>query len=470
MVQPVLSWQRGVTWRQTAEGVAVYGLALAAGQVIFLGWGGEWLRPLAHAYWQFLFVAWAGVRLGMAGTAGLLCLVTAQAGWGMLQGQGFFAQDLQATGGLGYGSYVLILSLVGTALASYLDVLRRQRADARIAAIAFECQEGLLITDARGVILRANRSFLAMSGYAAHEVLGRTPQFLGAAGCGRQGACCDAPPPWPAQQRRDWHRRKSGERYPVWFTCTPVADSGGRVTHHVLTLTDISNWRQQQAQRRQREQAHRAALVREVHHRIKNNLQGITGVLQTLGLSYPSLREPITEVTGQVQSIAVLHGLQGCSRVDQVRLCELVQEVAQGVGALWGVAIAVQLPAAAVAPGLPCCIQPGEAVPLALIVHELVLNAVKHGGRQHQDVRVALSTQEHRQEICLSISNPGRWPAGHSNAQVGLELVATLMPRSGATLAFEQIGGRAVARLCLRAPVLQHCMTETVPECHGRDC
>lgn len=460
---PQWAWHRGVAWHRVAEGVLVYALALAAGQVIFLGWGGEQWRPLAHAYWQFLFVAWAGMRLGLAGTAGLLCLVAVQAGWGTLQRQGFFAQDLQASGGLGYGAYMVILSIVGMALACYLDVLRRQRADVRIAAIAFECQEGLLITDARGVILRANRSFLAMSGYAAHEVLGRTPHFLRAARSAQQEAS-DGPPPWPARQRQEWHRRKSGERYPVWFTCTPAMDSRGVVTHHVLTLTDISDWRRQKAQRRQREQAHRAALVREVHHRIKNNLQGVTGLLQTLGQRHPVLRDPITEVTGQVQSIAVLHGLQGRSRTDQVRLCELVQEVAAGVGALWGVAIAVQLPEDAGTGGLSCRIQPADAVPLALIVHELLLNAVKHGGRQYQDVQVTLNAREEPQQACLVISNPGQWPESSSDAQVGLELVATLMPRLGASLALEQAGERAVARLCLQAPVLLPGWADAAPE------
>lgn len=110
MLPLILSWHQvrlqDVARRRVAEGLLLYGLALAAGQVIFLGWGGDGLRPLAHAYWLFLFVVWAGVRLGMAGTMGLLCLVAAQAGWGMLERQGFFAQDLQASGGLGYGAYL----------------------------------------------------------------------------------------------------------------------------------------------------------------------------------------------------------------------------------------------------------------------------------------------------------------------------------------------------------------------------
>ncbi len=433
---------------RVAEGVVAYGLALVVGQVVFLGWPGAALRPLAHAYWMFLFVAWAGMRLGLPGTAGLLCLVAAQAGWGALQGQGFFARDLQDSGGLGYGAFIAILALVGMALAFYLSALRRQQVDACIAAIAFECQEGLLITNAQGVILRANRSFLALSGYAEQEVLGRTPHFLCASA--QADTAGERHPPWPALQRQEWHRRRSGERYPAWVTRTPVTGPQGQVTHYVMSLTDLSDWRRQQARRRQREQAHRQALVREVHHRIKNNLQGITGILQGLAQRHPQLGEPIAEVTGQVHSIAALHGLQGRGRNDQVLLGELVRDVAAGVAALWDVP--VDLPA----PAEDWLVHPDEAVPLALIVHELVLNAVKHGGRQHRDVRVEWLQPQGRQEACLVISNPGRWPAQEpQGAQVGLELVSALMPRSGASLALQQREQRAEARLCLQPPVLQ---------------
>ena len=436
----------GQTAPRLAEALLVYALALAVGQVAFMDGFGALLWPLNNAYWMFLFVAWAGVRLGLGGTTVLLGLVALQAGWGTLQGRGFFAQDLHSAG-LGYASYMAILALVGWSLAGYLAALERRKADARIAAIAFECQEGMLITDAQGRILRANRSFQHLSGYGAQEVLGRVPTFLLA-----HSGTPPEPLPWAAQQRQEWHRRKSGERYPVWFTRTPVTGEGGRVTHYVLTMTDLSDWRTQRAQRRQRELQHRTALVREVHHRIKNNLQGISGMLQALALRYPQLQAPLAEVTGQVQSIAVLHGLQGRSQAEQVRLCELVREVAQGVGALWGLNVAVELPPRPLA----CTLQGAEAVPLALIVHELIVNAVKHGGLRHQDVRVALSPGAHQGEACIAISNPGRWPAqGPDAAQVGLELVAALMPRSGAALALEQQGERALARLCLQPPVLQ---------------
>ncbi|MCE1249718.1 MAG: PAS domain-containing protein [Comamonadaceae bacterium] len=427
------------------ETLLVYALALAAGQVAFWDGWGALLWPLGNAYWLFLFVTWAGVRLGWWGTTGLLLLIGLQAGAGTRQGLGFFARDLNSGVWLGYASYMLILALVGWALAGYLAALRRQKADARIAAIAFECQEGLLITDAQGRILRANQAFQTLSGYDRQQVIGQPPYFLLAHGSAE-------PLPWPALQRQEWHRRRSGERYPVWFTRTPVLGGRGQVTHYVLTMTDLSDWRAQRAQRRQRELQLRSALVREVHHRIKNNLQGISGMLQTLALRYPELRGPLTEATGQVQSIAVLHGLQGRGHAEQVQLCELLRDVAQGVGALWGLPLAL-----AHADGLgPCALHSSEAVPLALIVHELLVNAIKHGGQAAQDVCLRLAPGTSPGQAVITISNPGHWPAaGPQPSQVGLELVAALMPRHGAALQLRQEGERALAELRLQPPVLQ---------------
>lgn len=437
-----------------AEGALVYALSFIAGQVIFSGWQSSLFSPVANAYWMFLFVTWAGVRLGMAGTVGLLCLIALQALWGTQGGTGFFARDIAATQGFGYGSYMMILSLVGMSLAAYLSELRWQRADLRIAAIAFECQEGLLITDTQGVVLRANQSFLRMSGHTAPEVLGKTSRVL----CAHAE---NAPDPAPAHddhhlphqdvQRREWHRRKSGEAYPVWLTITPVTNRNARITHYVLAITDITDFQRQAQQQREKEQKHRDTLVREVHHRIKNNLQGIIGMLRGFGNAHPQLQAPITEVIGQVQSISVIHGLQGQACMDQVRLCELTSAVATSIGSLWQTPVCVDIPE----PWLPCRIHQTEAVPVALVLHELILNAVKHGGQQHADVRITLRKGREPDVVQITICNPGHWPQEVMAGHAGLDLVAALMPRSGATLSMEQQNDRAVTRLEFQPPVIQ---------------
>ena len=61
-----------------------------------------------------------------------------------------------------------------------IDITERKQTEEtlRIAAVAFETQDGIIVTDARGVILRLNRAFSRITGYSAEEVIGVTPSFL----------------------------------------------------------------------------------------------------------------------------------------------------------------------------------------------------------------------------------------------------------------------------------------------------
>jgi diguanylate cyclase (GGDEF)-like protein/PAS domain S-box-containing protein len=115
-------------------------------------------------------------------------------------------------------------------------------ADLRIAATAFEAQEGMVVTDADSMILRVNRAFTEITGYAADEAVGQTPRLLRS---GRHDAAfyqamweslrdCGT---WKGEI---WNRRKSGEVYPEWLTITAVKDGEETITHYVATLTDIT--------------------------------------------------------------------------------------------------------------------------------------------------------------------------------------------------------------------------------------
>jgi len=73
-------------------------------------------------------------------------------------------------------------------LGVYQDVTKQKQteADLRIAAIAFESQEGMMITDADGVILRVNQAFTKDTGYTAEEAVGQKPH-LAQVGSSRRG-------------------------------------------------------------------------------------------------------------------------------------------------------------------------------------------------------------------------------------------------------------------------------------------
>lgn len=224
----------------------------------------------------------------------------------------------------------------------------------------------------------------------------------------------------------------------------------GRPMRMVGTHTDITERRRMQQQQRIDQMAQRDALVREVHHRINNNLQGIIGILREFGRQHPEAAEPVSQVVGQVQSVAVIHGLQGRASSGQVRLCELTLAVASGIDSLWSASIVVDIPD----PRDPLLVAQVEAVPVALVLNELILNAVKHGDPSLGGVKVSMKKMDAPCTVRIDIVNGGRWNPSTEGAHAGLQLVETLMPRHGAKLQREVRGDCICTTLELSPPVL----------------
>lgn len=218
---------------------------------------------------------------------------------------------------------------------------------------------------------------------------------------------------------------------------------------------DVTARERRMRERLDQEQRHRNTLVREVHHRIKNNLQGVIGLLREQANAHPELEEAIAGAIGQVQSIALVHGLHGQGDDLQVRLCDMVQAIARTASTLTRASVE---PRVELGMPRPVQVHPDEAVPLALVLHELIQNAVKHGSGQGP-VEVCLH-MERDQVAEVVISAPGQLAPGFDftagqGLGTGLGLVRSLLPHRGARLGLEQDGGVVRARLHLEPPVIQ---------------
>ena len=112
----------------------------------------------------------------------------------------------------------------------------------RIASLAFESQQGMLITDADKHILRVNRAFTEISGFAASEAIGQTTRLLSSGNHGPEfyremWRCVNERGAW---QGEIWNRRKNGELFPEWLSISAVHDERGKATHYVAAFTDIT--------------------------------------------------------------------------------------------------------------------------------------------------------------------------------------------------------------------------------------
>jgi len=130
------------------------------------------------------------------------------------------------------------LWLLGRAIRQH----REDEIELRIAAKAFQTQEGMFVTDENGVILRINSAFTEITGYSAEDIVGKNPRLRSS---GRHDATfysamwarIRATGSWKGEI---WNRRKNGEIYPESVTITAVKGADEAVTHYVATMHDIS--------------------------------------------------------------------------------------------------------------------------------------------------------------------------------------------------------------------------------------
>lgn len=152
----------------------------------------------------------------------------------------------------------------------------------------------------------------------------------------------------------------------------------------------------------------RETLIREVHHRIKNNLQGVAGLLQQAATRRPEIAPQLEEIVGQIQAIAQVHGLQVRDRGD-MSAARLVRAVLDNLSRGFGRTIAYPTEQFAALDGW--VIPEQEAVPLALVVNELGTNAIKH---RTGDDPVTADLRIDADRLVLTIRNPGSLPPGFS--------------------------------------------------------
>ncbi len=124
------------------------------------------------------------------------------------------------------------------------DITERQLAEQEqsIAAAAFESQEGMMITDADGVILRINSACTEITGYSTHDMLGNKTGMLKS---GRQdehfyAAMWESINKTGVWEGEIWNKRKNGEIYPEHLVISAVKNKNGQVTNYVSTFTDIT--------------------------------------------------------------------------------------------------------------------------------------------------------------------------------------------------------------------------------------
>ncbi len=246
-----------------------------------------------------------------------------------------------------------------------------------------------------------------------------------------------------------------------WLDVTkiPIADDNGKVIGIACVSRDISEHKLAAAQRMVHEAGLRATLLRELHHRIKNSMQGAVALLQQLATGTPESTALIDAVSARLNAIANVHGIYGAVGEHDLHLQQILLTLVSSLKTLHP-DLPVHLSLLSSAENI--LVAQREIVPFALIVNELIMNAVKHSRGTINNVTVEIAFSSTSDCARIVVSNPvGRLPEhfDFSTAAAlgtGLRLVKAMLPPAGAQLRFENATGAAGVRveLNLGPPVI----------------
>lgn len=242
----LLVWQKpAFSWSNLAlilEFLVLLILTFLTGQIVFFDWLHNTLGFIAHGHAMFLWVTWAAIRFGMQGVSVVLVMTALQGLSGILSGSVRFSNLMFGNPLVNYGFYMSILSTVGVVFAVYFNEHKQNQDELKVAAIAFNAQQGILITDNNGVLLRMNRAFSEITGFskidiaAQHKYLFNSEKhdvdfykalWSSVISTGR----------WEGEL---WIQYKDGSHHLHWLTLTEVKTERGVMTHYVGTLVDIA--------------------------------------------------------------------------------------------------------------------------------------------------------------------------------------------------------------------------------------
>jgi PAS domain S-box-containing protein len=322
--------------------------------------------------------------------------------------------------------------------------------------------DGALITDAHGVITSANPAALRLFDHGEVVLQGRQlSELLATAEAATPigATVSDANP--PSSTITDFARRQSaapievaalkpdGRPIPVEWSCDEFSGGGQRMFIHMLR--DIT--RRKEAEMRIRASLReKEVLLKEIYHRVKNNLQVVSSLLNMQGRNSKDTvtRALFQESAGRVKSMALVHEqLYQGGDLSSINFAAYVNKLARALSDAHG-EMTLRVPIRMDSQNVNLGIE--TAVPLGLIINELISNAYKHAypngraGAVTVRLRVlAPGASESERQIELTVSDDGvGLPAGftpETSRSLGMQLVVSLTEQLGATLGYESSAG-----------------------------
>jgi PAS domain S-box-containing protein len=237
----------------------------------------------------------------------------------------------------------------------------------------------IVITNSKYEIEYVNPYFTELTGYSAEEVMGKNPRIL-QSGQTKQEVYEDL---WKTLEKGEtWHGeflnlKKNGELYWEAAAIGPITDAEGNCTHYIAIKQDITEKKKQDKALKD-SLDEKEIMLKEIHHRVKNNLQVISSLLNLQAGQYehPEAIEAINSSHNRVRAMALVHeSLYQSKNIGKTPLKEYIHMLAKQIYSSYGVTferISFHCETNGIEFGLD------TIIPLGLILNEGISNSLKH--------------------------------------------------------------------------------------------
>ncbi|MCC6275688.1 MAG: PAS domain S-box protein [Leptospiraceae bacterium] len=303
----------------------------------------------------------------------------------------------------------------------------------------------IVITDIHGNIEYVNSKFTQTTGYAFNDVLGKNPRILKSGEFSPE----DYKILWETiLSGKEWkgelhNRKKNGELYWELASISPIINDQNEITSFLAVKEDITD-RKIAGQILQESIREKELLLSEIHHRVKNNLQVVSAIIN-MGASVIKDKDVVkflNDTSLRVRAMGILHNkLYTSSDFAHIDMLDYIQTIVEQIAKIQNAAKNIRV----IYDIRNIEMNIETAMPCGLIVNEVVTNSFKYAFLDRQAGEIGISLHFDDESYSMRIYDDGvgiRKKVNPENSPtLGLQMIHMLTKQLHGTISTDDVGG-----------------------------
>lgn len=300
----------------------------------------------------------------------------------------------------------------------------------------------IIIMDRWGLIEYANPMLLKTVGYSRNEVLGRGPGFLSSDihATGKLYELQEAIMNGTTWKGELIKRKRNGDKFIFSASLSPVENAMGLITNFIIVGQDVTPFRETQEELKKALEE-KNVLLSELHHRVKNNLAVVSGLMQFQAYNEKDekVQNKLYSSAGRIKAMSTMHELLYKSKsLSRIKLDTVIEKVVQHVSDTY------KKKSIKLKWNLECVkMNINQAHPCTLIFYEVISNAYKHAFKTRDGGIISINLYTRGDMTFILVRDNGKGSTADFNklarekSTTGYELMTSLIDQLDGQFTYE---------------------------------